>query len=68
MFDFQENAINAMDSELENALYVSYCEALLMVEAAEREHIIRHMGPLLRKYYIDYEEYYDDLRKASGGK
>lgn len=68
-FSFQEQAIKSFSPELENALSISYCEALLLGKVSERMNdITNYMGPLLKKSYLEYEKYYDDLLKSSEEK
>ncbi|EJL63958.1 DUF7674 family protein [Flavobacterium sp. CF136] len=64
-FDFQETRIEKLNSDLINALNVSYCESLLLGECAkEMTEIIKLMPPKLKKIYVEYEEYYNGLRKS----
>ncbi len=70
-FDFQEQRIKFLSPDLENALNVSYCESLLLggqVQGKLLKKTIEYMGPLLRKVYNEYEEYYNNLVKASNEK
>jgi hypothetical protein len=61
-FYFQEKRINYLSHELENALNVSFCESLLLGEVAkEMNKFLFYMGPLLRKFYKAYEDYYNNL-------
>jgi len=64
-FEFQESKIDLINSELENALNVSYCEALLIGDAAdEMERFIPHMPKKLKAEYFAYQKYYLDLVKS----
>ena len=65
-FSFQETKIDLMPSDLRNALVVSYCEALLLGECADKmKSVINLMQPKLKDIYIDYEKWYNDLAKKS---
>jgi len=65
-FDFQESRIEKLNSELVNALTVSYCEALLLGEmAGQMKEITPKMETKLEKLYKEYEDYYTDLVKRS---
>ncbi len=65
-FYFQEQRLGKIDSELENAIYVSYCETLLL---ENEEKVIKEKRELMFKklkwYYDDYEKYYLELLKKS---
>lgn len=62
--DFQESKIDFVDSLLLNAMTVSYCEALLLGECGQQmDKVLDLMGPKLKKVYIDYETYYNNLGK-----
>lgn len=64
-FEFQESRIEKMNSELINALDVSYCESLLLGEYANEINEIREiMTPKLKEVYIEYEKYYTELTKT----
>jgi hypothetical protein len=64
-FEFQESRIEKLNSELINALNVSYCESLLLGEcASEMTEIRKLMTPKLEKVYSEYEEYYEKLAKV----
>jgi hypothetical protein len=61
-FAFQESKIDLMTSDLRNALVVSYCEALLLGENADKMKSLINLMPLkLKDIYIDYEKWYNDL-------
>ena len=61
-FSFQEMRIDNMSSELINALNVSFCEALLLGNAANKmSEIIMIMPPKLLNVYMSFENYYQDL-------
>lgn len=63
-FDFQEIRIEKLNSDLINALNVSYCESLLLGECAkEMTEIMKLMPPKLKKNYVEYEKYYNELTK-----
>lgn len=65
-FSFQETNIDLMPSDLRNALVVSYCEALLLGECADKmKSLINLMPPKLKDIYIDYEKWYNDLVEKS---
>jgi hypothetical protein len=62
--DFQESKIDYVDSLLLNAMTVSYCEALLLGECGQQmDQVVDLMGPKLKKLYMDYETYYNNLGK-----
>lgn len=61
-FEFQESRIDKLNSELINALNVSYCESLLLGECASEMTVIRKlMTPKLAEFYAEYEKYYAKL-------
>lgn len=61
-FSFQETRIENMSPELINALNVSYCEALLLGNAAYKMgEISALMPPQLLNAYVSYEKYYQKL-------
>lgn len=65
-FAFQETKIDSMTSGLRNTLLVSYCEALLLGECADKmKSLINLMPPKLKSMYIDYEKWYNDLAEKS---
>ena len=65
-FSFQETKIDLMTSDLRNALVVSYCEALLLGEYADKmQSLINLMPPKLKDIYIDYEKWYNDLAEKT---
>lgn len=60
-FCFQETKVDLMTSDLRNALVVSYCEALLLGECADKmKSLIDLMPPKLKDIYLDYEKWYND--------
>jgi hypothetical protein len=62
--EFQESKIDFINSLLLNAMTVSYCEALLLGECGQQmDHVVDLMRPKLRKLYMDYEKYYNNLGK-----
>ena len=64
-FEFQESRIDKLNSELINALNVSYCESLLLGECAnEMTEIKELMTPKLKRVYAEYEKYYAELTKT----
>lgn len=68
-FHFQEQRLGKVDSDLENAIYVSYCETLLL---ENKEEVMKSKKELMFKklkwYYDDYEKYYIELLKKSKEK
>ena len=63
-FEFQESRIEKLNSELINALNVSYCESLLLGECAnEMTEVKEFMTPKLKEVYAEYEKYYAKLIK-----
>ena len=61
-FDFQESRIEKLNSNLYNALNVSYCESLLLGKCAnEMTTIFKLMPPKLKKVYLEYEDYYTNM-------
>ncbi len=61
-FEFQESKIDFMNSDLKNALVVSYCEALLLGEYADKMKELKGLMPMkLSKIYLDYEQWYNDI-------
>ncbi len=68
-FDFQESKIDLINSDLENALIVSYCESMLLGEVANQmEKIVDLMPTKLKKKYVDYEVHYNNLVESSKNK
>lgn len=64
-FEFQESRIEKLNSELINALNVSYCETLLLGKCAnEMTEIKELMTPKLKEVYAEYEKYYEKLTKG----
>ena len=64
-FEFQESRIEKLNSDLLNAINVSYCESLLLGECAqEMTEILNLMPPKLKNIYVDYEEYYKQLAQS----
>ena len=63
-FSFQETKIDLMNSDLKNALVVSYCESLLLGKCAEKMKTLAYLLPSkLKIIYTDYEKWYNDLIK-----
>jgi hypothetical protein len=61
-FSFQEAKVDLMTSDLRNALVVSYCEALLLGECADKmKSLTDLMPPKLKDIYLNYEKWYNDL-------
>ena len=61
-FDFQESKIDLINSDLENALVVSYCESMLLGDVANQMGKILDLMPSkLKAVYIDYEVHYNKL-------
>jgi hypothetical protein len=68
-FDFQESKIDLLNSDLENALIVSYCESMLLGDVANQmDKIVDHMPTKLKTKYLDYEIYYNKLVESSKNK
>jgi hypothetical protein len=64
-FEFQESRIEKLNSDMINALNVSYCESLLIGECAnEMTEIKELMTPKLKRVYAEYEKYYTELTKT----
>ena len=64
-FNFQESKIDLINSDLENALLVSYCESMLLGSVANQmDKIIGLMPSKLKTKYMDYETYYYSLSKS----
>lgn len=64
-FYFQESYIENLNSDLINALNVSYFESLLLGEcASEMTEMIKLMPSKLTKAYKKYEEYYTKLSRT----
>jgi len=64
-FEFQESRIDKLNSELINALNVSYCESLLLGECgSEMTEIRKLMTPKLAEFYDEYEKYYTKLTET----
>ena len=68
-FHFQEQRLGRIDSELENAIYVSYCETLLLENEKE---VMKEKRALmcdkLKWYYDDYVKHYMNLLNKSKEK
>ena len=63
-FLFQEERLEKIDSDLENAIHVSYCETLLSENSEQIMTVKKELMPKkLRGYYDDYEKYYIELFK-----
>lgn len=61
-FNFQESKIDLMTAELINALTVSYCESMLLGKCAEQMTQTKNLMPIkLKKIYLDYEKWYEEL-------
>lgn len=57
--EFQESMIDVMPDEIENALYVSYIESLLLGQfAAQMKKKVATMPPKFRLKYEEYTTYY----------
>lgn len=66
IFSFLESKIEEMNSLLENALNVSYFEALLLGKnSTKMKEVIPLMPKKLKSKYQWYSDYYDMLGKAS---
>lgn len=65
-FNFIESKIDKINSDIENALDVSYCESLLLGEVAEEMNkIINIMPTQFKAIYLDYQKYYYNLIEKS---
>lgn len=65
-FDFQESKIDLINSDLQNALIVSYCESILLGGVSNQmEKIVDLMPPKLKTKYTDYEVHYNKLVESS---
>ncbi|RQO79323.1 hypothetical protein DBR40_02880 [Pedobacter sp. KBW01] len=63
-FNFLESRIDLMSDSLDNALNVSYCEALLLGKNAKKmAPIVQIMPKKLSVAYAEYEQYYADIWK-----
>ncbi len=63
-FAFQENRIDLMNSVLKNALIVSFCESMLLGKCSNKmEEVKMYMPNKLKLEYLEYEKYYNNLRK-----
>jgi hypothetical protein len=61
-FNFQESKIDFMTAELINALTVSYCESMLLGKCADQMTQTKNLMPIkLKKIYLDYEKWYEEL-------
>ncbi len=61
-FNFQESKIDLMTAELINALTVSYCESMLLGKCADQMKQTKNLMPIkLKKIYLDYEKWYEEL-------
>lgn len=62
-FDFIESRLESVTPEIENALNVSYCEALLLYDDNKKGMEIKNVMPnKLMQFYLDYKNYYDSLK------
>lgn len=58
-FHFQEERLSSINSNLENIIYVSYCETLLTENTRNKMLEIKNLMPeKLKWYYEDFEKYY----------
>lgn len=63
-FHFIEERLGKINSALENAIYVSYCETLFTENTKEEMTKIKKlMWKNLKWFYNDYEKYYSKLQK-----
>lgn len=61
-FNFIESKIDELNLDIENALNVSYCESLLLGDAADEMYrIINLMPTKLKTIYLDYKQHYLNL-------
>jgi hypothetical protein len=60
--EFQESMIDVMPDEIENALYVSYIESLLLGQfALQMKKKVATMPPKFKEKYDEYATYYYSL-------
>ena len=65
-FNFQESKIDLINSDLENALIVSYCESMLLGKVANQmEKVVNLMPVKLKIKYLEYEAHYNKLVESS---
>ena len=68
-FTFQESKIELINSDLENALIVSYCESMLLGDVANQMNKIVDLMPTkLKIKYVDYEAHCNMLVESSKKK
>jgi hypothetical protein len=61
-FDFIESRLESVTPEIENALNVSYCEALLYYDDYKRGIEMKNVMPKkLLQFYLSYRRYYNSL-------
>jgi hypothetical protein len=64
--EFQESMIDVMLDEIENALYVSYIESLLLGQfAAQMRKKVATMPPKFKEKYVEYATHYYSLGEKS---
>ena len=61
-FKFQDDQIAFIDTEIENALNVSYCESIVC-HLSEDVSIVKLMPPRFCKFYEEYRDHYLDLTR-----
>ena len=68
-FDFQESKIELINSKIDNALQVSYCESMLLGPCSNQmDRTVKLMPPKLRAKYAEYSNYYNQLVESSKKK
>ena len=61
-FDFIESRLESITPEIENALNVSYCEALLWYDDYKKGIEMKKVMPKkLLRFYLDYKKYFNSL-------
>lgn len=61
-FEFIESRLDTLTPEIENALNVSYCEALLWYDDYKKGIEMKKVMPVkLLRFYLDYKKYYNSL-------
>ncbi|MFM2269177.1 MAG: hypothetical protein RL757_2618 [Bacteroidota bacterium] len=61
---FQESMMDVMSAEIENALYVSYIESLLLGQySAQMKKKVAMMPPKFKEKYVEYAIHYYNLGK-----
>lgn len=61
-FEFIESRLGSITPEIENALNVSYCEALIWYDDHKRGIEMKEIMPVrLLRFYLAYKKYYNSL-------